>query len=146
MNMRDVVIGATMGSALMFMMDPDRGSRRRALVRDKATSTVRKTRNGLGATGRDIANRAVGVAAIAAVPGVFAVTDQLEPHGRAAGVSALQSSGMPEPSSAIRQRHWAPATRTVVGASLLAAGVLMAVTATRGGHGEHDGGYADAAM
>ena len=65
MNTRDVVIGATMGSALMFMLDPDRGARRRALVRDTASSAARKTRHGLDATGKAMATRATGVAAAA---------------------------------------------------------------------------------
>ena len=65
MNTRDVVIGATMGSALMFMLDPDRGARRRALVRDTASSAARKTRYGLDATGKAISTRAIGVAAAA---------------------------------------------------------------------------------
>ena len=49
MNTRDVVIGAGMGAALAFMLDPQGGGRRRALVRDKMVWASRKTR-GLSAS------------------------------------------------------------------------------------------------
>ena len=207
MNTRDVVIGATMGSALMFMLNPDRGRRRRALVRDKAWSMVRKTRGGLDATSREMPNRVAGVAAvarrwatgfgddgrlsgrvraalggvcshpgaikveardghvtlrgpvlaseagtiiaaIAAVPGVIDVVDQLKPYDRGDRVQAWQGSGRTAGASFDRlQRNWAPAQRTVITAGLMAAGVWMAVAARRSARrGEHDGGYVDAAM
>jgi BON domain len=63
MNARSMLVGAATGSALMFILDPDRGRRRRALVRDKMTRASRKTRDGLDAAARDIANRASGIAA-----------------------------------------------------------------------------------
>jgi osmotically-inducible protein OsmY len=55
--------GIGLGAALMYMLDPDRGARRRALVRDKLVSAAHKTADGLGATTRDLRNRAVGLAA-----------------------------------------------------------------------------------
>lgn len=63
MNTRSLLIGAAAGSALTFMLDPNGGGRRRALVRDQAIRATRKTRDGLDATARDIANRAGGIAA-----------------------------------------------------------------------------------
>lgn len=63
MNTRDVVTGAGIGAALAFMLDPAGGGRRRALVRDKAVRATRKTRDGLDATGRDMAYRARGIVA-----------------------------------------------------------------------------------
>jgi hypothetical protein len=63
MHTKELMIGACAGSALMFMLDPNGGQRRRALIRDKAVRASRKTRDGLGATARDLSNRAAGVAA-----------------------------------------------------------------------------------
>jgi hypothetical protein len=62
MNTRDVVTGAGIGAALALMLEPAGGGRRRALVRDKAVRVTRKTRDGLDATGRDMASRARGLA------------------------------------------------------------------------------------
>ena len=55
--------GMVLGAGLMYLMDPDRGRRRRALARDKAIRTARRTGSALGATGRDLANRTSGLAA-----------------------------------------------------------------------------------
>jgi gas vesicle protein len=63
MNSKDVLVGAGVGAALAFMLDPERGARRRALARDKFVWGSRKTREGLDATARDMANRARGTAA-----------------------------------------------------------------------------------
>jgi hypothetical protein len=45
----------------MFLFDPDRGDRRRALAKDKMQSAVSKTRKQLDAKSRDLANRAKGL-------------------------------------------------------------------------------------
>jgi osmotically-inducible protein OsmY len=63
MNATGLFIGAAAGSTLMFVLDPNGGRRRRALIWDKVTRASRKTRDGLDATARDVANRASGVAA-----------------------------------------------------------------------------------
>ena len=63
MNTRDILVGAGVGAALAFMLDPQGGGRRRALVRDKVIRTSRKTRDGMDATARDLANRTRGIAA-----------------------------------------------------------------------------------
>jgi hypothetical protein len=63
MHTRSVLIGAAAGSALMYLLDPNGGRRRRALVRDRMTGATRKTRDGLTAAARDISNRASGIAA-----------------------------------------------------------------------------------
>jgi osmotically-inducible protein OsmY len=58
------IIGALLiGAGLAFLLDPDRGARRRALARDKATHYGRKLRDGLDATARDLKNRAGGTVA-----------------------------------------------------------------------------------
>jgi BON domain-containing protein len=64
--LRAGLIGAGIGGASMFLLDPDRGARRRALVRDQAVRTVRKTREAAGATGRDLGNRLSGLRSRAA--------------------------------------------------------------------------------
>lgn len=54
-------IGA--GAFLMFVLDPVRGRRRRALMRDQLVHLITKADDALAATGRDMANRARGVVA-----------------------------------------------------------------------------------
>ena len=60
---RSSLIGASVGAGLMFLFDPSRGARRRALVRDKVVRAARTTRNAAGATTRDLGQRLTGVAA-----------------------------------------------------------------------------------
>jgi uncharacterized membrane protein len=57
--------GIGVGAALMYMLDPDRGSRRRRLVRDKLASAANKTPRAIGATARDLSNRIRGMASAA---------------------------------------------------------------------------------
>lgn len=195
MNTRDVLAGAGMGAALAFMLDPNGGARRRALVRDKMTRATRVTREGLDATARDLGNRARGLAAttrgrlsadavddhtlvervraklgracshpraidvearnaevtlrgpilareasrlvalIGSVRGVQRVNNELELHETDDGIPALQGSGrLGEPGLDIVQRNWAPATRALVGAGVVATGVYLAAQARRHGH------------
>jgi hypothetical protein len=64
MNKRGKLISALLaGAGLMYLLDPDRGARRRALVRDKAIRARHKLRDGFGATTRDLKNRAKGTVA-----------------------------------------------------------------------------------
>lgn len=58
-----LVGGLGLGAALMYVLDPERGKRRRALARDKAVHAARKTSDVLDARSRDLRNRAKGVAA-----------------------------------------------------------------------------------
>ena len=51
------------GAGLMYLVDPGSGRRRRALLRDKAVGAASATGHAIGATSRDLRNRAVGVAA-----------------------------------------------------------------------------------
>lgn len=53
--------GAAIGAAAMYLSDPDRGRRRRALIRDKMRSTAIRSGDVIGVASRDIANRAQGV-------------------------------------------------------------------------------------
>jgi hypothetical protein len=63
MNRRDLVTGAAVGAALLFVLDPNRGAKRRAVLRDKLVRAGHVAREGASATARDTGNRARGVAA-----------------------------------------------------------------------------------
>jgi hypothetical protein len=54
--------GLGLGTGLMFLLDPDRGRRRRALLRDKCAWSARKTGEAMEVTARDLRNRAQGIA------------------------------------------------------------------------------------
>lgn len=54
--------GLGLGTGLMFLLDPDRGKRRRAMLRDKCAWSARKTGEAFEVTKRDLANRAQGIA------------------------------------------------------------------------------------
>jgi hypothetical protein len=56
------LIGALgIGAAGMYLLDPDRGRRRRAIVRDKTMSLTKGLGDGLGKSRRDLANRTRGI-------------------------------------------------------------------------------------
>jgi hypothetical protein len=62
MNQKAALLGGIgLGIGLMYMLDPAMGRRRRALMRDKALHCWKKTGNAIGATSRDMANRARGL-------------------------------------------------------------------------------------
>jgi uncharacterized membrane protein len=54
---------AGLGAAAMYFLDPERGARRRSLVRDRAVHAGHVAGDALGTTGRDLGNRARGLAA-----------------------------------------------------------------------------------
>ena len=58
-----VLVGAAIGAGVMYLLDPDGGRRRRALLRDQLVSAGHKTSDAMGATSRDVTNRARGVVA-----------------------------------------------------------------------------------
>ncbi|HEX6625995.1 MAG TPA: BON domain-containing protein [Pyrinomonadaceae bacterium] len=63
---RDVCLlltGAGIGAAIMYILDPDRGNRRRALARDKLVAAGNKTSMYAGKLSRDLGNRAQGLVA-----------------------------------------------------------------------------------
>src|SRR5688572_33488946 len=62
-NRASLATGVGIGAALMYWLDPDRGRRRRALVRDRAVHLARLARDAAGATGRDLSQRGYGTAA-----------------------------------------------------------------------------------
>ena len=55
--------GAALGAAAMYMLDPDKGRRRRAIVGDKVASVGLDARRTLRAAGRDAAHRLTGFGA-----------------------------------------------------------------------------------
>jgi hypothetical protein len=58
-----LVAGAGLGAGLMYLLDPQAGRRRRALVRDKAVSLAREVEDAAGVVTQDMKNRAQGLAA-----------------------------------------------------------------------------------
>ena len=58
-----VLGGIGLGGALMYFLDPDRGTLRRRLVRDRLVHARSVASEGLGTTGRDLGNRVRGLAA-----------------------------------------------------------------------------------
>lgn len=60
-NLVPLLAGAAVGAGTMFLLDPGRGARRRALIRDKTVRARHKTTDALDALGRDVANRTRGV-------------------------------------------------------------------------------------
>jgi osmotically-inducible protein OsmY len=62
-NNRALLTGLSLGVGLMYFLDPERGRRRRALVRDKLAHATRVSANALGAAGVDVAHRATGLVA-----------------------------------------------------------------------------------
>lgn len=55
--------GLGAGAGLMLLLDPDRGARRRALVRDKILHGTRRSSQAMQATQHDVMHRAQGLAA-----------------------------------------------------------------------------------
>jgi uncharacterized membrane protein len=64
-----VLTSLGLGIGLMYFLDPERGRRRRALVRDRVAHAARLTRDAAGATRRDVAHRTSG--SVAALRGKF---------------------------------------------------------------------------
>jgi BON domain len=58
-----MLTGLGIGAGLMYFLDPAGGRRRRALVRDRVVHATHVASDAAGATGRDMANRASGIAA-----------------------------------------------------------------------------------
>lgn len=63
MTIGRVFTAAGIGAGLMYLLDPDQGGRRRALMRDQLVSAAHKTGDAADATSRDMRNRARGVVA-----------------------------------------------------------------------------------
>lgn len=59
----NLVRGMAIGAGLMYLLDPDRGRRRRAMVRDQVVSSWSDLDDAVDVAGRDLKNRARGVLA-----------------------------------------------------------------------------------
>lgn len=62
MTKDNLLNGLLLGAGLMYYLDPDRGRRRRAMVRDQMVHYGHKADRAMDTAARDIRNRAVGVA------------------------------------------------------------------------------------
>lgn len=81
-----LLVGVGLGAALMYLLDPERGRRRRALLRDKLVSASNKTADVASKTARDLRNRTQGL--IAETGSALGVTGR----GRESG-DAVQQGG-----------------------------------------------------
>ena len=61
---RAFICGLAAGAALMYLLDPERGRRRRALLRDQLVSANVRARRYLDRFKRHMGNRAVGLVAV----------------------------------------------------------------------------------
>jgi hypothetical protein len=60
-NAMTVLGGLALGAGLMYMLDPERGRRRRALLRDKLVSACNNSARATGSKARHLSNRARGL-------------------------------------------------------------------------------------
>jgi hypothetical protein len=58
-----LIAGVIVGAGVMYLLDPERGARRRALLRDRGVHLGHKLGDGFTATARDVRNRSAGAAA-----------------------------------------------------------------------------------
>ena len=56
-----IMSGLGVGAALMYLFDPEEGNRRRAVLRDKATSMSNKAQDAMSGRVQDMSNRAKGL-------------------------------------------------------------------------------------
>jgi hypothetical protein len=70
--------GLGLGAAAMYLLDPNGGRRRRALIRDKAVGLSNDLRQTVEARSRDLGNRAKGLLheAKSAMPGTASGSDE----------------------------------------------------------------------
>jgi hypothetical protein len=55
--------GVAIGTGVMYLLDPDKGKRRRTVLQDQFRHTLRRTNEGVEKAARDLRNRARGIAA-----------------------------------------------------------------------------------
>jgi uncharacterized membrane protein len=63
MGFRFGITAFTLGGAAMYLLDPDRGRRRRALMRDKLKHSTHQVESAIAVTSSDLQNRAKGITA-----------------------------------------------------------------------------------
>jgi uncharacterized membrane protein len=107
--------GIILGVGIMYLLDPDRGARRRSLLRDQLVHAGSKLGEGLSATARDTRNRAVGTAA--------ELRSRFQDDQADNEVTGPARGQKPD----LLQENWAPATRLVAGS----VGTLMVLQGLR---------------
>src|SRR5262245_33138314 len=100
------VLGAAIGASAVFLLDPQTGKRRRALLRDKLGSISRQTASVIDKTSRDLRNRA---------------------HGT---VVSIKSGHPMRGGFAVLNANWPPAIRLIVGTT---GGIMTAAGFVKGG-------------
>lgn len=63
MKQEDLLGGLVLGAGLMYLLDPDKGGRRRAMFGDQALHLIARIRDAAATTGRDLSNRSRGIVA-----------------------------------------------------------------------------------
>jgi uncharacterized membrane protein len=63
MGLRFDITAFSLGGAAMYLFDPDRGRRRRALIRDKLRHSAHRVESAISVTSSDLQNRAEGIRA-----------------------------------------------------------------------------------
>jgi len=91
--------GLGLGAGLMYVLDPARGARRRALARDKLARAIRRSRAAAGRTVRDLRNRARGIAARARSLGRRGRRGAGEPDRLAARVRSILGRAVSHPAA-----------------------------------------------
>src|SRR5215211_1697751 len=61
MQLRALLLGGVAGAALLYILDPDRGRRRRAMTRDRLVATFRRSGRRAGRLRRRVGAEAYGV-------------------------------------------------------------------------------------
>jgi len=100
------VLGAGIGAGLMFLLDPQMGKRRRAVLRDKTFSVTHHASAAIDRTARDLRNRTYGT------------------------VVSIRSGHIGQIRPTILNRNWPPAIRLIVG---LSGGAVTALGAAKRG-------------
>jgi hypothetical protein len=145
-------MGLALGATSAFLLDPQHGRRRRALLRDRVTRTVNESREFADAATRDLRYRAQGIASRArswrsgAAPDDILVERvrarlgrysshpraiEVAAHESAEGVSSLQGGVEPVGERfELAQGSWSPGVRLLTGG---AGALLLLYALSRGG-------------
>jgi gas vesicle protein len=92
-----LLAGVGIGAAAMYLLDPEEGRRRRALLRDQLMKAQRVTSEAMETRSRDMANRASGVAAETRAAAKRAGSAPARPSTSTAGQSS--TAGQPSTSA-----------------------------------------------
>jgi gas vesicle protein len=133
MGLTTKAVGAlALGAGLMFLLDPSQGRRRRALLRDKATSMATRSAHYARSTGRHIANKATGLAheATSAVKGMVGAGDAAAVDDQTLAESARSAIGRLQNTSGVVCR--CENGRVILTGSVPASGVETLVSTVRG--------------